>query len=127
MFQFPGFALSFKESDTVARDGLPHSEIHGSGDICSSPWLIAAYHVLHRLREPRHPSCALVSFLYDLFIWYQSVSHTFQLFLRLLRVSGSSSCESFLFRLLLVVFDLLFSDLSFQIIQIRFQYVNVLS
>ena len=35
-------------------------------DICSSPWLIAACHVLRRLREPRHPSCALVTFLYDL-------------------------------------------------------------
>src|SRR5690606_15937582 len=29
--------------------GLPHSEIHGSSRICRSPWLIAAYHVLHRL------------------------------------------------------------------------------
>ena len=50
----------------IASGGLPHSEIHGSGDICSSPWLIAACHVLRRLREPRHPSCALVTFLYDL-------------------------------------------------------------
>ena len=30
-------------------DGLPHSEISGSQDICSSPPLIAAYHVLLRL------------------------------------------------------------------------------
>ena len=51
----------------------------------------------------------------------------FSFFRCLLRGSGSSSCESFLFRLLLVVFDLLFSELSLQIIQIRFQYVNVLS
>lgn len=42
--------------------GLPHSEIHGSKLVCSSPWLIAAYHVLHRLLEPRHPPCALVRF-----------------------------------------------------------------
>ena len=27
--------------------------------ICTYPQLIAAYHVLHRLREPRHPPCAL--------------------------------------------------------------------
>ena len=27
--------------------------------ICTYPGLIAAYHVLHRLREPRHPPCAL--------------------------------------------------------------------
>ena len=39
--------------------GLSHSEIRGSRDICSYPRLIAAYHVLHRLREPRHPPCAL--------------------------------------------------------------------
>ena len=42
--------------------GLPHSEIHGSSRICRSPWLIAAYHVLLRLREPRHPPCALTYF-----------------------------------------------------------------
>ena len=44
-------------------DGLPHSEIGGSRDICSSPPLIAAYHVLPRLREPRHPPSALAYFL----------------------------------------------------------------
>jgi hypothetical protein len=30
--------------------------------VCSSPQLIAAYHVLHRLLEPRHPPCALNCF-----------------------------------------------------------------
>ena len=39
--------------------GFPHSEICGSRDICSSPQLFAAYHVLHRLLVPRHPPCAL--------------------------------------------------------------------
>ena len=39
--------------------GLPHSEISGSKLICSSPKLIAAYHVLHRLLMPRHSPCAL--------------------------------------------------------------------
>src|SRR5438093_10554289 len=39
--------------------GLPHSEILGSQLVCSSPRLIAAYHVLHRLPVPRHPPCAL--------------------------------------------------------------------
>lgn len=42
--------------------GLPHSDIHGSIVICTSPWLFAAYHVLHRLREPRHPPSALTYF-----------------------------------------------------------------
>ena len=49
--------------------GLSHSEIRGSKVICTYPRLIAAYHVLHRLREPRHPPCALsyLSYLnYDL-------------------------------------------------------------
>ena len=41
--------------------GFPHSEICGSMDICSSPQLIAAYHVFHRLLVPRHPPCALSS------------------------------------------------------------------
>ena len=45
--------------------GLPHSEIFGSKVICTYPKLIAAYHVLHRLREPRHPPCALFYFLYS--------------------------------------------------------------
>ena len=43
--------------------GLPHSEIPGSKVICTSPGLIAACHVLRRLREPRHPPCALLCFL----------------------------------------------------------------
>ena len=40
--------------------GFPHSEIHGSKLICSSPWLIAACRVLHRLLMPRHSPCALI-------------------------------------------------------------------
>ena len=45
----------------VCSCGFPHSEICGSMDICSSPQLIAAYHVFHRLLVPRHPPCALYS------------------------------------------------------------------
>src|SRR5690606_34857100 len=41
--------------------GFPHSEIHGSKLILSSPWLIAEYHVLHRLLLPRHPPNALIA------------------------------------------------------------------
>ena len=43
----------------VCSSGFPHSEISGSKDICSSPKLIAAYHVFHRLLVPRHPPYAL--------------------------------------------------------------------
>ena len=50
------------------RIGLPHSEISGSKCICHSPKLIAAYHVLHRLREPRHPPYALLCFLLSLLL-----------------------------------------------------------
>ena len=46
-------------------DGLSHSEIRGSQVICTYPRLIAAYHVLHRLREPRHPPDALTFFRHN--------------------------------------------------------------
>ena len=50
---------------TLQVIGLSHSEILGSKDICSYPKLIAAYHVLHRLREPRHPPEALTYFRHN--------------------------------------------------------------
>ena len=43
---------------------LPHSEMSGSKVVCTYPNLIAAYHVLHRLLEPRHPPFALSFFFY---------------------------------------------------------------
>ena len=48
---------------------FPHSEISGSMLICSSPKLIAAYHVFHRLPVPRHPPCALVRLTFQTFSW----------------------------------------------------------
>ena len=57
----------------VCSSGFPHSEISGSKDICSSPKLIAAYHVFHRLPVPRHSPCALVRLTFQTFfqnIWY---------------------------------------------------------
>ena len=64
MFHFTGCRVSFpilfrKEQYHINSIRLPHSEIAGSELICSSPTLIAAYHVLHRLLAPRHPLCAL--------------------------------------------------------------------
>ena len=47
-----------------SHDGLPHSDIRGSIRICQSPRLFAAYHVLLRLPEPRHPPCALIHFFF---------------------------------------------------------------
>ncbi len=63
MFQFPGFAsCTYEFSAGYSRScGLPHSEIRGSKVIRTSPRLIAAYHVLHRLSAPRHPPNALKS------------------------------------------------------------------
>src|SRR4051812_29511906 len=83
MFQFPGFALNpyvFRaqylhltiRSPTppgrpagvrirIVEGGFPHSEILGSKLVRSSPRLIAAYHVLHRLSAPRHPPNALMT------------------------------------------------------------------
>ena len=45
-----------------AHGGLPHSDTHGSGAVRASPWTFAACRVLRRLREPRHPPCALPRF-----------------------------------------------------------------
>ena len=75
MFQFPGFALNplwIQEFSTCLNPlvsphgdnrrlsgGFPHSETHGSKPIPGSPWLVAGYHVLHRLLLPRHPPNAL--------------------------------------------------------------------
>ena len=78
MFQFPGFALlnlciqskstwfnplltTPKSNNNKLSGGLPHSEIHGSKLILSSPWLIAEYHVFHRLLLPRHSPNALLA------------------------------------------------------------------
>ena len=63
MFQFPAFAPCKNRVTALQAAGLSHSEIDGSKDICSYPSLFAAYHVLHRLCEPRHPPCALYYFL----------------------------------------------------------------
>src|SRR4051794_13344124 len=82
MFQFPGFASNPYEfrvrylhgtirsatspgvmpnavTIRIVEGGFPHSEILGSKLVRSSPRLIAAYHVLHRLSAPRHPPNAL--------------------------------------------------------------------
>ena len=52
----------------VCSRGFPHSEICGSQNICFSPQLIAACHVLRRLSVPRHPPCALYSLTFIRYI-----------------------------------------------------------
>ena len=57
----------------VFSSGFPHSDIHGSKDICSSPWLFAAYHVFLRLLVPRHPPCALFCLIASQLLVFVSV------------------------------------------------------
>src|SRR5258706_7457291 len=52
----PKLELTFADR----KGGFPHSEISGSRGARTSPELIAACHVLHRLSTPRHPSEALM-------------------------------------------------------------------
>ena len=65
MFHFPGLSPARYEFTrrflTSRPGGFPHSEISGSKAVCASPKLIAAYHVLHQRRPPRHPPYALCS------------------------------------------------------------------
>ena len=63
-FSSPGSPhQSYMVMAVLPTAGLSHSEIAGSTDTCSSPALIAACHVLHRLCEPRHPPSALSCFI----------------------------------------------------------------
>ncbi len=54
-YEFSGGSFGINQRE------FPHSEIPGSKLICSSPGLIAAYRVLHRLLAPRHSPYALSS------------------------------------------------------------------
>ena len=58
----PSIAYVFSYGSlSITREGFPHSETPGSKLVCSSPRLIAAYRVLHRLLAPRHSPYALSS------------------------------------------------------------------
>ena len=63
MVQFASLALTqlciHRAVIRFCRIGFPHSDISGSKVVCTSPELIAACHVLHRLPTPRHPPYAL--------------------------------------------------------------------
>ena len=69
MFQFTPFPFSYTilfmyGYQYSTTSGFPHSDIHGSLNICFSPWLFAAYHVFLRLLVPRHSPYALTSLTY---------------------------------------------------------------
>ena len=78
MFQFrrfPSYAYFVQRRMTgYCPAGLPHSDIPGSMDICSSPRLFAACHVLLRLLMPRHSPCALFSLTSSRQVPYPSLS-----------------------------------------------------
>ena len=99
-FSSPGSPHTWCDTK-IALSGLPHSEIHASQSICLLAWLIAACHVLLRLREPRHPSCALLSFPFS--FWK---SRLFYAFFRRCRYLLSLAFCRFVFRIF-AFYDLL--------------------
>ena len=93
MFQFRPFPThTYLIQYTLTGDepaGLPHSEISGSMLICSSPKLIAACHVFHRLLMPRHSPCTLYSLTFCLVtFWFSNKK-----FLELCRLLRGINCS----------------------------------
>src|SRR3954465_14072863 len=65
MFQFPSLPpriLFYSDASTSALPlvGFPIRKSRDQRSVSTSPRLIAAAHVLHRLLAPRHPPCALI-------------------------------------------------------------------
>ena len=88
------------------KAGLSHSEIRASTVICTYTRLIAAYHVLHRLREPRHPTCALDYFLMTLYVKTIQVAHTFSCYeIKLMTAKKKTDIAFLQFRLFQYVKD----------------------
>lgn len=73
MFQFTNYSLLLlcihNKILEVCSSGFPHSDIPGSQDICSSPRLFAACHVLLRLSVPRHSPYALGRLTRNIFLF----------------------------------------------------------
>ena len=63
MFQFAAFASAIRRMTCLQHAGFSHSDIRASQVICTYARLFAAYHVLRRLQEPRHPPYALFYFV----------------------------------------------------------------
>ena len=78
MFQFRRFpSHTYLIQYGIPCGGFPHSEISGSQLFCSSPKLIAAYHVLHRLLMPRHSPCALCNLTFRRNWWSKFIVFNF--------------------------------------------------
>ena len=76
---------------------FPHSDIYGSMDICSSPQLFAAYHVLLRLLVPRHSPYALCSLTYFFSVSLLTNFQCLTLSLCLSQLSSFTSLPIFLY------------------------------
>ena len=86
LISFPGLLRWFSSSSVaflpyfiqvqnvgITSNGLPHSAIQGSQDMCSFPWLFAAYHGLLRLVAPRHPPYTYIRLTILSFLLYRRV------------------------------------------------------
>ena len=91
---------------TLQVIGLSHSEILGSKDICSYPKLIAAYHVLHRLREPRHPPEALTYFRHNQLILLAVVEISRHLHIK--NIEESNDSVQFYYKVLKLYYSLVY-------------------
>ena len=127
MFQFRAFPpYTYFIQCTVLEycsSGFPHSEISGSTDICSSPKLIAACHVLHRLLMPRHSPCALYSLTKEIHLVLLNYAGNQQV------TSQNCNCYPHLFRCSTInrftnFFQLSLKDLSVALLFITFFIVQ---
>ena len=103
---------------------FPHSDTHGSMDICSSPWLFAAYHVLLRLLVPRHSPYALCSLTFWLrlnFVLLSKVS------IKIFSIYSRIISKKFLTFLALLVYTMSFFNLSVFFIVTIFSMFNIVS
>ena len=98
--------------------GFPHSDIYGSMDMCSSPQLFAAYHVLLRLLVPRHSPYALSSLTFLLrFLKHFSLLLIFlNCSLSVLIVLNCTILSYTSFTLLYIFFNVLFLIFCFECI-----------
>ena len=93
MFQFPGFpsytyGFSIRYPASLQSE-FPHSDICGLQNICFSPQLFAACHVLLRRHVPRHPPYALCSLIFlktafSLFVYLSLLNKNSTLLTRLI-------------------------------------------
>ena len=121
-FSSPGSPPYTVRMTVLQTAGLSHSEIRASKVTCTYTRLIAACHVLHRLREPRHPPDALNSLLRLMSALHPSrgsgTAHTFSCnFLRFLHsliyyITYKRSCFSVKKQSLLLLLTVLCANMS---------------